>query len=1281
MNGLPGVFLALLLLCLAGGARAGETPGLSATYYDNINFTGATVSRIDTTLNFDWGGGSPDPSIGADTFSARWTGSVLIPATGAYTFYTQSDDGVRLWLDCNGDGSFQPAEQLIDNWTNHGSTENSGACPAALTAGDRLKIQVDYYENGGSAVAQLRWAGPSIAKSIIPAGDGTRGLYSGVADVTPPAVSGASSICGLPARVSVRFSEAVSPATANNPANYALSGGIGVTGASLGSDGVTVTLSLSAPLVAGTSYTLTLGGIGDMALPPNLMAPGTTATFTATGGGFQPGLLGTYYSQGGVSGAFFTGTTQTRIDTTVDFDWGTGAPVTGIGVDNFSVRWTGYVLAPISGNYSFRSVSDDGVRLWVNGVQLIANWTDHGPTNDTSGTVALIAGEYYPVQMEYYERGGGAVARLQWQKPGDPGFAAIPATSLFTCDTTAPAIDSVSTVCGVNNSLTVVFSEPVEAVSGTTLANYSLSPAAAILGASLSPGGNAVTLTTSPLATAAPYTLTVRNVGDRTSPPNVIPPAGVSSVFSIASGALTAGIQGDYYGQGGVARAYFTGAQVQRIDPTIDFAWGGGSPIAGVGVDDFSVRWQGYVKASAATTRMRTRSDDGVRLWLGGSLVIDNWTDHGPTNDDSASLSLVPGAYYPLKMEFYERGGGADAHLLWDTGSGFSTVPASQLFYCGASAVPGGFNAFESSTAAGSLTGILKTKISGQAASFDVVALDTSKTAVDTGFSGDVKIELLDTSNDSGVLDANNCRSTWVPIAGFSPVTASIAAGRSTVSLTEANAWRNLRVRISYPASGAATAVGCSTDNFALRPASLGVLVSDSDPGTAGVTRLLNNLVLPGGVVHKAGAPFTLTVTAYNGAGTPVVTSNYDGSPASAVVTLNATTLPVSCLNGTSGCVVTPGTFTTGGSPGTVVSNTASYNEIGTFLLQLVDASYANVDTADSSAAEREIKNPTPMAVGRFVPDHFTVIPGAGITPACATTAPACGGSLPTETNFTYMNQGFATFAVSIEGRAAAETKTENYHTLAFPAGALASLLWRAEDSDNGTDLGARLSVPTASWVNGLQGVSGATFRRAAAGIADDPTGPYRSLQFGVTVVDPDGITLAGRDMNAAAVGCGAGCDAVKIGTTQRVCFGRLRLDNASGSEFSALVMPVAAQFWSGAGFVTHAADTCSTLTAAMLSLSNYQRNLNAGETTPVINGALGLNQAGYLRLTAPGSGNQGSVDLSVDLTSRPWFLGRWLSPPSNPDGDGNTLYDENPTARATFGVFRDRTIYRRENY
>ena len=64
------------------GAGGGTGDGLSATYYDNINFTGTTVSRIDPTVNFNWGAGSPAAGIGIDTFSVRWTGEVLAPNTG-----------------------------------------------------------------------------------------------------------------------------------------------------------------------------------------------------------------------------------------------------------------------------------------------------------------------------------------------------------------------------------------------------------------------------------------------------------------------------------------------------------------------------------------------------------------------------------------------------------------------------------------------------------------------------------------------------------------------------------------------------------------------------------------------------------------------------------------------------------------------------------------------------------------------------------------------------------------------------------------------------------------------------------------------------------------------------------------------------------------------------------------------------------------------------------------------------------------------------------------------
>jgi glucose/arabinose dehydrogenase len=137
------------------GGTAGT--GLSATYYDNIDLTGPSVSRTDATINFDWGSGSPATGIGADTFSARWTGQVQPRYSETYTFYTTSDDGVRLWV--NG-------QQLINNWTDHASTENSGAI--ALTAGQKYSIRMEFYENGGGAVAKLSWSSASQPKQIIP---------------------------------------------------------------------------------------------------------------------------------------------------------------------------------------------------------------------------------------------------------------------------------------------------------------------------------------------------------------------------------------------------------------------------------------------------------------------------------------------------------------------------------------------------------------------------------------------------------------------------------------------------------------------------------------------------------------------------------------------------------------------------------------------------------------------------------------------------------------------------------------------------------------------------------------------------------------------------------------------------------------------------------------------------------------------------------------------------------------------------------------------------------
>ncbi len=99
--------------------------------------------------------------------------------------------------------------------------------------------------------------------------------------------------------------------------------------------------------------------------------------------------------------------------------------------DNFSVRWSGTIEAPATGTYRFQTVSDDGIRVWVNGVQLINNWTAHSSTTNTSGTINLVAGTRYSITVEYYEAAGQAEARLRWLTPGNSSYVAVPASQLF----------------------------------------------------------------------------------------------------------------------------------------------------------------------------------------------------------------------------------------------------------------------------------------------------------------------------------------------------------------------------------------------------------------------------------------------------------------------------------------------------------------------------------------------------------------------------------------------------------------------------------------------------------------------------------------------------------------------------------------------------------------------------------------------------------------------------------------------------------------------------------
>jgi hypothetical protein len=298
-------------------------------------------------------------------------------------------------------------------------------------------------------------------------------------------------------------------------------------------------------------------------LPPPLPPP-------ATG----QGLTGNYFSTIDLSGT----PVLTRIEA-VNFGWGRNSPGAGVPTDNFSVRWTGKIVATSAGSYQFQTESDDGVRLWINGQQVINNWTDHGPTLDTSGSITLAAGQQVDVVMEYYDRSLGAVARLNWRTPGVAAFVPIPATQLLS------------------------------AAGGGT-------------------------------------------------------------------GPVTGGLLGTYFNG-----TDLTGTTLlTRVEP-IDFDWSIGAPAAGLPADNFSVRWTGkLIVPSSGGYVFQTESDDGVRVWINNQLVIDNWTAHVATLNNSGAISLAAGQV-DVRVEYFEATGFSVMRLRWLTpGSlGFVAIPGSQL--------------------------------------------------------------------------------------------------------------------------------------------------------------------------------------------------------------------------------------------------------------------------------------------------------------------------------------------------------------------------------------------------------------------------------------------------------------------------------------------------------------------------------------------------------------------------------------------------------------------------
>jgi uncharacterized repeat protein (TIGR03806 family) len=147
-------------------AAVGSGTGLQGSYWANVTsveFTNSSFSvqptlvRTDPAIDFDWTSTPPAVSIGLTNFVVRWIGTVQPEYSETYTFSTDTDSGVRLYV--NG-------QLLIDEWVNQPATAWSNTI--TLTAQQRYNIEMDFYNQTGGAMAQLYWSSPSTPNAIIP---------------------------------------------------------------------------------------------------------------------------------------------------------------------------------------------------------------------------------------------------------------------------------------------------------------------------------------------------------------------------------------------------------------------------------------------------------------------------------------------------------------------------------------------------------------------------------------------------------------------------------------------------------------------------------------------------------------------------------------------------------------------------------------------------------------------------------------------------------------------------------------------------------------------------------------------------------------------------------------------------------------------------------------------------------------------------------------------------------------------------------------------------------
>jgi len=364
-------------------------------------------------------------------------------------FYQGTGDVMKAFTITNGVIVATPASKATTSFSAYGGTPTLSAYGA--NNGIAWTLQSDAFDSGGPAILHA-YNATNLAQELYNSSQNlARDNPGGAIKMTTPTVANGKVYVGAQYALSVfGFSVFLAPPAISpgggpftNSVTVTLSDAVPGTAIYYTEDGTTPTTNsilYTAPFVV--TSTLNLQAIA--AKPGTVNSAIAFASFVNTAAlGNGSGLLGQYWAN--TTSAAFTNIaftnlpTLTTTDAVVNFNWSSAGPDASIGQSDFAARWTGCVQAQYSETYIFTILSDDGVRLWVNGQLLINAWTTNSFTTTNSASITLNAQQLYNIRMDYFQSTGNAVAQLFWSSPST-AQAIIPRTQLYPYTNPPPSV-------------------------------------------------------------------------------------------------------------------------------------------------------------------------------------------------------------------------------------------------------------------------------------------------------------------------------------------------------------------------------------------------------------------------------------------------------------------------------------------------------------------------------------------------------------------------------------------------------------------------------------------------------------------------------------------------------------------------------------------------------------------------------------------------------------------------------------------------------------------------